>query len=113
MPPEMLGSDESRSEVVYSFAIDMWCFGQTIHRALTGRSPFDSILGVAKYCDDVGFPKAILEGLDVSDESVSFISSLMAADPKKRLLTGDAMSHPWILMETLSPPSSGGVSGGQ
>ncbi|CAH0027501.1 unnamed protein product [Clonostachys rhizophaga] len=100
MAPELLIEGSDKPEVLYSFAIDMWCFGQTIHRTLTGHNPFNSVLAIAKYWEgNVEFPTTALQSAGASEAVIGFLRSLMVADPTKRLTAKAGLSDAWVLME--------------
>ncbi|CAH0054739.1 unnamed protein product [Clonostachys solani] len=100
MAPELLVEGSDKPEVLYSFAIDMWCFGQTIHRAMTGHNPFDSVLAIAKYWEgNAEFPTTALQSVSASEPMINFLRSLMMADPTKRFTAKSGLSDTWVLMD--------------
>jgi tetratricopeptide (TPR) repeat protein len=102
VPPELLGFfDNARAADLYS--VDMWCLGETVFRALVGESAFKSQAELGDYSRGYfQFPKNILERLQVSETAISFLSSLIVPDPKKRLTAESASAHPWIEAQTSS-----------
>ncbi|CAI6099679.1 unnamed protein product [Clonostachys chloroleuca] len=100
MAPELLIESSDKPEVLYSFAIDMWCFGQTIHRVLTGHNPFNSVLAIAQYWEgNAEFPTTALQSVGASEPVIHFLRSLMVADPTKRLTAKGGLSNAWVLMD--------------
>ncbi|VUC25241.1 unnamed protein product [Clonostachys rosea] len=99
MAPELLVGGKDKPEVLYSFAIDMWCFGQTIYRMMTGHNPFDSFLDLAKYWEgNTELPTTALKSLDARESMINFLRSLMMANPTNRLTAKDALRDAWIVM---------------
>jgi calcium-dependent protein kinase len=92
----------------YDESCDMWSVGVLVYILLSGCMPFDcrsrecleQSLNVGQYS---------LQGrawAGKSDLARSFIRSLIAKDPKKRLTAMAAMQHPWIQMHLKGSISS-------
>ncbi|CAG9948050.1 unnamed protein product [Clonostachys rosea f. rosea IK726] len=96
LPPELLGFGKG-GKLTHSFAIDMWCLGETLFRMLSGRRTFEQLHDVVKYCTGrTTFPTSILQKAGVSEKAVSFVSSLMLVDPESRLTASNAGEHGWL-----------------
>ncbi|UPL00158.1 hypothetical protein LCI18_011092 [Fusarium solani-melongenae] len=98
MAPELLRSRLSgRSNFNYP-AVDMWALGVTTFFVLTKRLPFQDISSAIDYASDPDkpFPRAALNGRQVSTDAQAFICALMKPKPTERLDSGAAMRHAWV-----------------
>ncbi|CAH0058296.1 unnamed protein product, partial [Clonostachys solani] len=97
-PPELHGfvmSDTERCSNLY--ATDMWCFGETLFRVLTGQATFGNVARLSKFAfGQMKFPETILKDLSVSDGGIAFLKSLIVCNPTDRLTALDALEHPWF-----------------
>jgi hypothetical protein len=79
------------------FSADMWCLGETIARALTGRSTFTDDDQLLEYQSRrVDFPDGHLLRSMASIDALNFVRSLMEVDPKQRPTAAQALNHSWI-----------------
>ncbi|KAK7430433.1 hypothetical protein QQZ08_002952 [Neonectria magnoliae] len=96
MAPEMLNFNGD-PKAADPYLSDMWSFGETISRALTGRPTFDSFAVLGKYCSgQTRFPTSALENVKVSEDGIEFLGLLMLFDPRKRLNALNAKKHRWM-----------------
>lgn len=90
--PELLGYSKSvdqlsqLSQLDKWKAADIWAFGETMYRLLTGVASFgDNIRNLSEYCeDDKNFPRRALKRNKVSVEGIEFIRRCMAPCPTDR-----------------------------
>lgn len=95
LAPETLGFNTTFTGTD-SFAIDMWCFGETVYQMLTGEATFESIAGLIQYHSGaMGFPEQALWRAGASYHAFDFIRSLMVGNPLYRLTAPRAQTHPW------------------
>ncbi|KAK7408671.1 hypothetical protein QQX98_009139 [Neonectria punicea] len=96
MAPEMLNFNGD-PKAANPYLSDMWSFGETISRALTGRPTFDSFAVLGKYCSgQTGFPTSALQHVKVSEDGIEFLGLVMLFDPRKRLNALNAKKHRWM-----------------
>lgn len=97
-PPELHGFVTSDAEGYGNlYAADMWCFGETLFRVLTGQATFGNVAKLSKFAfGQIDFPEAILKDLSVSEGGVAFLRSLIVCNPRDRLTALDALEHPWF-----------------
>ncbi|RSM09569.1 hypothetical protein CDV31_007675 [Fusarium ambrosium] len=114
MPPEILGfsPDPCRAN---GFMVDMWCLGETVFQALTGKAVFDIPAAVGQYFNgNLDFPAQLLHHANASAQAKSFIISLMKAQPLQRMNSEAAIRHPWMLDialgESIDVPQSQGMT---
>ena len=92
----LLDEDEETSQD-YTSAIDMWSLGCLTHWLLTRTTPFPNGKGLLKYCQGrAQFPKEKLSAQTASEETIDFVTSVMATMPSKRLTAEQALQHPWL-----------------
>ncbi|KAH7013420.1 kinase-like domain-containing protein [Ilyonectria destructans] len=109
MPPEILGFIGD-SKAADPYLGDMWSFGETIFQALTGQPTFDNPTSINRYCNNqIQFPDAALRDLEVNEDAIGFIGSVMNSNPSKRLTADEALGHCWIKLNTRTPPEEGDV----
>lgn len=97
--PEMLDlEDEGDSKTcAYTFAVDVWCIGEIIFRALTGTKAFRSNKVLRQYGKgEVRFPSQALLEHSTSNEGCEFVERLMAPVPEGRLTAEEALTHGWV-----------------
>jgi serine/threonine protein kinase len=96
MAPELfyyvLELDTETSE--YTNAIDLWSLGCIIHRVVTGRVPFPTMLSLRNYCIDqstvpLNMPPAMVE-------AVRFVHELLMPHPAKRPVASVALESSWL-----------------
>ena len=101
MAPETMGApfigDPAEADPVKA---DMWCFGETISRALTGCTTFDRASLLEYQRAKFEFPEKTLRDAKVSQDGINFIRELMMALPSERCDTVQAARNPW--METIN-----------
>ncbi|CAH0016541.1 unnamed protein product [Clonostachys rhizophaga] len=96
MPPEHHGYG-SRSGGDNSRAVDMWAFGYTIFRVLTGQGMFrDGHERHSFFSNTSPFPDHILRNLQISEDGISFLRRLVVVDPGARIDAETASRDPWI-----------------
>lgn len=89
------------------FSADMWCLGESIACALTGKRTFSDNEHLLRYQNrQASFPDNVLKELSVSIDAIDFIRSLMDVDPLRRLTATQALNHPWIMVNHVSNTQS-------
>lgn len=88
-------------ERTFSLAVDIWSVGAIAFRMIVGNLPFPSKRKLSDYAMR-GQPFPTEESLGL--EGTSFIMETMAASPRLRPTSQQALSHPWIV-------SQGSISG--
>lgn len=83
MAPELLGFSpplNQLSQLDKWKAADIWAFGETVYRLLTGVSSFgDNIQDLGEYFrDEINFPRKALERNNVSGDGIEFVRNCMA-----------------------------------
>ncbi|VUC31464.1 unnamed protein product [Clonostachys rosea] len=97
MPPELLGFSGENSRAVDLYAVDMWCYGETLFRMLTGSGTFEKPADLyGYYFGHVKFPRAVLEEIQLSPAVIDFLQSLLTCDPAQRLTSETALDHSWM-----------------
>ncbi|RSL79961.1 hypothetical protein CEP51_006949 [Fusarium floridanum] len=114
MPPEILGFSPGPCRA-NGFMVDMWCLGETVFQALTGKAVFDIPAAVGQYFNgNLDFPAQLLHHANASAQAKSFIISLMKAQPLQRMNSEAAIRHPWMLDialgESIDVPQSQGMT---
>ncbi|CAG9993357.1 unnamed protein product [Clonostachys byssicola] len=95
MPPEHHGYRSRSGD--NSRAVDMWAFGYTIFRVLTGQGMFrDGHERHAFFSNMSPFPDHILRNLQISEDGISFLRKLVVVDPGARIDAEAASRDPWI-----------------
>ncbi|KAF4985649.1 hypothetical protein FDECE_16413 [Fusarium decemcellulare] len=101
MPPEVLGFSIGSGRTD-AFMVDMWCLGETIFQALTGRPVFETPADVGRYLEGgLLFPFQVLLRANASHGAVYFIMSLMRPWPRQRITSEAAIRDPWMHDMTL------------
>lgn len=98
----------------------MWALGCVVHEILTLKIPFLEPISasdrdwldlqtaqpppqpdmdiLSDFCSGrAKFPAGILRQSQVSECGISFVESLLVADPQSRLSAKDALQSPWLL----------------
>ncbi|CAG9984171.1 unnamed protein product [Clonostachys byssicola] len=97
MPPELLGFSGENTRAVDLYAVDMWCYGETLFRMLTGGGTFEKPADLyGYYFGHVKFPRAVLEQIQLSPAVIDFLQSLLTCDPAQRLTSETALDHSWM-----------------
>lgn len=83
------------------YKADMWCFGELVFQALTGRASFKSTKDLDTwYRTRRGYPDQLLRDLQISEDAIDFLHSVMAGNPSSRLTSELACGHRWILPDS-------------
>lgn len=97
MAPELLFYEPGSSIPINHQAADMWALGVMAYRLLTKTAVFSSTYALVTYLANADlFPTNNLIKREASSEAISFIRSLMAPHPDKRLTSEMAMEHAWV-----------------
>lgn len=100
IPPELLGFIGEDSKNADHFLSDSWCVGETGFQALTGQATFPDYGRLIQYVKgDTNFPHETLQQVQVSEDCIELIRSLMAPLPPDRLSAAKALKHPWMTTE--------------
>jgi calcium/calmodulin-dependent protein kinase I len=97
MAPELLNYEPNRLILINHEAADMWALGEMTYRMLTQTAAFptpNALWHYVLYTDS--FPSEKLSQQNTSSDATSFICSLMAPYPDKRLTSEKAMKHAWV-----------------
>jgi serine/threonine protein kinase len=104
LAPEVRGlyTDDSKEadENTFSFAVDIWAIGAISFRMVTGRLAFPPGRKLFDYVRGSPFP--IEEPM--IPEYAKFITETMAASPRHRPTSKQALSYKWIRMEEILFP---------
>lgn len=89
MAPELLGFSTPRNQLSPLNKLkagDIWAFGETVYRLLTGVSSFgDNLQDLGDYVrDETDFPREALERSNVSPDGMDFLHHCMAPCPDDR-----------------------------
>lgn len=84
--------DTNTSE--YTNAIDLWSLGCIIHRIVTGKVPFPSMLSLKNYCIDQS--KVPLNMPHTMEEAAKFVQGLLRSHPAKRPVASAALESTWL-----------------
>lgn len=123
LAPEILGILPRRYKTRQEFthAIDMWSLGCLVHELLTAQTPFldlgsghDELSDMTEsdfaayqsetdmeslytYCQgEADFPTHVLQSLNVPEEGIKLIKSLLLVDPGDRATASSALQSPWL-----------------
>lgn len=95
------------NEDIDRYKIDMWCFGELVLRALTGKPSFNNHRELDKWRrTGEGYPDQLLQDLQVTEGAIDFLHSVMACDPAVRPTAEAACGHTWWA-ETDTGPARG------
>ncbi|KAJ5525355.1 kinase-like domain-containing protein [Penicillium frequentans] len=126
--PELRGLGVSRTvangtkdEITYTFAIDMWSFGEICVRLLTKAAAFPELMQLVNYkLYGIFLPDDILYQNGLGSDCRSFIRKAMDMNPENRFTAEEAQRHPWITkfrkapfsrdVKSSTPPSGGMAS---
>ncbi|KAH7629101.1 kinase-like domain-containing protein [Sordaria sp. MPI-SDFR-AT-0083] len=90
MAPEVWNTSQR-----YTFAIDVWALGAITFCMRTGLPPFPNVMDLARYPQDPAlFPTLKLSSSTQACRGI--ITGAMAAIPKERLTTTEALAHHWL-----------------
>lgn len=94
-PPEKTSIYDSH-ENIDGYKADMWCFGELVLQALTGKPSFKNAKDLYTWCQTgEGYPDQVLRELQVSEDAIDFLHSVMACDPAARPTAEVACEHRW------------------
>ncbi|VUC27891.1 unnamed protein product [Clonostachys rosea] len=94
MPPELRFHSTRIS--TRPFAADMWSYGETIYRMLTGQPMFDGDTLLDYWQGRAAFPEEALRRLKTSNNAIEFIKKLVVPESDKRISSEQALHDPWI-----------------
>ncbi|KAJ5650467.1 kinase-like domain-containing protein [Penicillium longicatenatum] len=111
--PELRGLGVSRAvnngkkdEVAYTFAIDMWSFGEICVRLLTKTAAFPELMQLVDYkLYGIFLPDDALFRNGLGSDCRSFIRKAMDMNPENRFTAEEAQGHPWITKFKKAPYS--------
>jgi ankyrin repeat protein len=92
LAPEVVieGCDE------YTNKVDLWSLGCVVFNALAHTIPFPTLGSLALFCSEGAFPMEPLVAKKVTPEGVSFLKTLLVADPRDRLTAEAALDAEWL-----------------
>ena len=98
MAPEMLCKDS-----VFDERIESWSLGILLCKILTKKSPFESYSNAAQIkrivLKEINFTEEIWTSVSIEAQDV--IENLLKKNPNHRMTLKDALSHSWIVNETI------------
>jgi serine/threonine protein kinase len=109
MAPETIGHPfHGHPKNADPFGADMWCLGETISYALTGRGTFRDNEDLLQYqANPVTFPDERLREKGLSDDAIQFIRSLLNVQPAQRPTATQALKGSWITrMSSVTPDTT-------
>ena len=120
LAPEVLARKHDKSKsIIYSDKVDIWSIGCMIYVILTGYLPFPQNTQQALYQSITSgkFSLEPLRNLNISEEAITFLKSILQVDPSIRPSAKEALVLPWIadlnsesqvseVMEKSSPATS-------
>lgn len=99
-----LFDDDDAEIVIDGYKSDMWCFGEFVFRALTGKATFKGTTDMYKWCrSGTGLPDEQLRDVHASEDVVNFLHSVMVSNPARRLTAPEACEHNWMRKEPNMP----------
>jgi len=94
MAPEVLFPSDSDG---YTTAVDLWALGCVVYRMVTGGLPFPTSREVISYSLGKGaFPRQELDLLSLSNAALTFVESIVKAEPENRATAELALKSDWI-----------------
>lgn len=83
----------------YTKAVDCWSLGVILYICLAGYPPFSEEIKAMRLEQQIkrgyySFPNKYWGS--VSENAIDMVKKLLTVDPKRRLTTKQAMSHPWL-----------------
>ncbi|KAI0439035.1 kinase-like domain-containing protein [Xylaria telfairii] len=106
--PEQLGLGGADPRMADPFGTDIWCLGEMTFRMLCGKAAFPSYDYLCNYHQGTAmFPRECLDKVSASGPAMSFITSAMAVQPKRRLEIHQASNHEWFQIKINHDPTSG------
>jgi serine/threonine protein kinase len=112
LAPEVQGYEpddfSEEDERTFSLAVDIWSVGAITFRMIVGNLPFPSKRNLRDYAMR-GQPFPMEESLGL--QGARFVMETMAASPRLRLTSEQALSHQWIIsqgstLQSLGQPQS-------
>lgn len=115
--PELRGLGVSRTvangpkdEITYTFAIDMWSFGEICVRLLTKSAAFPELMQLVNYkLYGIFLPDDALYQNGLGSDCRSFIRKAMDMNPESRFTAEEAQGHPWITKFKKAPFSQDAI----
>jgi len=100
LAPEVKGiytaDSEEEDENSFSFAVDIWAVGSMTVRMITGKLAFQTPRKLFDYVVG-GQPFPVNQSM--GPECTDFVMKTMAASPRRRPTSQEALSFPWIRIE--------------
>jgi serine/threonine protein kinase len=85
----------------HGIEVDMWSTGAIAYSLLCGYLPFsadeDGQAGMFEKIKTANYTFPVEDWGEISSEAKDFISSMLIADPAKRIKSKDAVNHPWLV----------------
>lgn len=82
----------------------MWCLGELILQALTGKPSFKNAKDLYTWCQTgEGYPDQLLRELEVSEGAIDFLHSVMACNPSARPTAQVSCEHRWWAEPDIRP----------
>lgn len=96
MAPEILDyvPREDPQSSAYTTAVDLWALGCIVYRLAAGAVPFPPGPALGKFCENPLF--LTYHYLQLHEEGINFIRSLLVPIPRGRLRAQQALDHPWL-----------------
>jgi serine/threonine protein kinase len=86
------------------FCDDIWALGALGHHLLTKRHAFGNWYAISEYVEhDDRFPSEDLGKESVSSDGISFVQTLMHADPRQRPSADEALRTSWMSVVVIPP----------
>lgn len=92
-----LNLERERTREVFTSKVDIWSVGVITYYLLTCRLPFPERSDLLAYSRDEGvLPETYLARNEVSQDTYSFLDSLLAPEPSERPSAKDTLEHAWL-----------------